>query len=737
MAAKKMKMVAGHLTCPVCYELYKKPKYLPCYHSYCEECLAKLQVGSNITCPECRITSVVPSGGVKNLPNNFFINRIVDEIALKEKLEGDEDVKCDNCIRDDPGIVLCVDCGVFLCNHCHESHKYSREYQGHHMMMLKEIRSERKDVIIRPKPKPMLCEEHDLELNFYCETCERLVCHYCTTMDHRLEDGHKHNTARKMASKQRAELDKIMEPVEKMIDGLAKAHKKVSSTRDRIGSQATEVEQQIDVYYEQLQQRLQQQREDLKKELREVSTQKKKSVSLQLEQMEYTQAQLESVKELSEAVKSGSDQEALFVKKQVAEDVKRLTSDYNKLDTAPVELANVVFLEIERSLPQFSMIFYGDASHKHSDVTDIPSYIPVGKECKVTVTTKRVDGDRCTKGGSKVSVQAQPRTGDVITVLDKDNQDGSYTASFVPRQTGEVKLSITINGEHIKGSPYSVQVHQYSALDKPNKIVNNGRRMGQPWGIAFGKDGVWAVADYSNHCVCIFDSHDQLVKRFGSNGKANGQFGSPAGLAFDANNHLYVVERYNHRVQKFDINGGYLLKFGEQGNSDGKLDCPLGIALHNDRVFVADQVNHRISVFQCDGQFIHTIGSDQLSDVIFDVAVTNNNQVLVADRRNCCIFIFTLNGNYVNKIGTHGSGRGQLNRPSSVTVDLSGFIMVTEETNHRVSIFGKDGVFIHCFGSRGSSAGQFSFPRGIACSPNGSVYVSDSDNKRIQIFSDY
>ena len=48
---------------------------------------------------------------------------------------------------------------------------------------------------------------------------------------------------------------------------------------------------------------------NLKKELREVSTQKKKAVSLQLEQMEYTQAQLESVKELSEAVKSGSDQE--------------------------------------------------------------------------------------------------------------------------------------------------------------------------------------------------------------------------------------------------------------------------------------------------------------------------------------------------------------------------------------------------------------------------------------------
>ncbi|XP_065893275.1 E3 ubiquitin-protein ligase TRIM71-like [Dysidea avara] len=727
MAAKKMKLVAGHLTCPVCYELYKKPKYLPCYHSYCEECLAKLQVGSNITCPECRITSVVPSGGVKNLPNNFFINRIVDEIALKEKLEGDEDVKCDNCIRDDPGIVLCVDCGVFLCNHCHESHKYSREYQGHHMMMLKEIRSERKDVIVRPKPKPMLCEEHDLELNFYCETCEQLVCHYCTTMDHRLEDGHKHNTARKMASKQRAELDKIMEPVEKMINGLAKAHKKVSSTRDRIGSQATEVEQQIDVYYEQLQQRLQQQREDLKKELREVSTQKKKSVSLQLEQMEYTQAQLESVKELSEAVKSGSDQEALFVKKQVAEDVKRLTSDYNKLNTEPVESSTLEFGEYDKSFPIFGRLLSSEYK-----LLNFPEHVVKGRETKFQVVSSKHPYN---KTGRQITVQAQPRT-DVITVPVKDNQDGSYTAFFVANQTGEVKLSISINGEHIKGSPFSVQVHQYSALDKPNKIVNDGGRMGKPWGIAFGKDGVWAVADHYNHCVCIFDSQDQLVRRFGSKGLANGQFDSPAGLAFDANNHLYVVERYNDRVQKFDINGGYLLKFGKKGNGNGELDCPLGIALHNDIVFVADQCNHRISVFQCDGQFMHIIGSGKL-DRPFDLAVTNINQVLVADWDRHCISIFTLDGNYVGMFGTQGSDRGQLNKPSGITVDLYGFIMVTEEDNHRVSIFDKYGVFIHCFGSRGSSAGQFSSPCGIACSPNGSVYVSDCVNKRIQIFSDY
>jgi len=367
------------------------------------------------------------------------------------------------------------------------------------------------------------------------------------------------------------------------------------------------------------------------------------------------------------------------------------------------------------------------------EITDLPGWVSKGNEIQIQVVSSKIPY----KAANLITIQVQLRAGDVITVPVKDNQDGSYTASFLANQTGEVKLSITINGQHIKGSPYSLQVRQYSSMDKLNKIVDDGGRMGEPWGIAFRKDGVWAVADCSNHCVCIFDSQNQLVKRFGSHGNGNGQFSSPRGLAFDANNHLYVVDRYNHRVQKFDINGRYLLQFGKFGSDDGELSGPVGITVYADRVFVADRHNGpTISVFQCDGRFSYKFRQGQLNNPL-DVAVTNNNQVLVADGNNDCISIFTLDGNYIGKIGTRGSEEGQLRNPSSVTVDLNGFIMVTECDNNRVSIFDKDGIFVYCFGSYGSSAGQFSSPLWIACSPNGSVYVSDRNNKRIQIFSDY
>ena len=734
MAAEQMKKVTGHLSCPICYELYKKPKYLPCYHSYCEDCLVKLVVQSNITCPECRKTSVVSSGGVKQLPNNFFINRLLDEVALKRKVEGEEEAKCDHCTRENPAEVLCLDCTTLLCNYCYGYHKYSKEYQNHNMMPLNEVRSKKEGITIRPKSKFALCSKHELELIFYCDTCDQLVCQYCIMKDHLKHD---HDTVKEMATKHRKELDKIMEPVEKMIEGLSVVCKKVSNMRDKIGAQTDDIDKEIDRYYEELHRRLQQQRDELKKEVHEACRQKKKEVALQLEQMEHTQAELQSIKELNGAMKNGSDQEALLIKKQVVDDVKRISDSYNKLDTQPVQSATMEFVPVEeykKLMPWFGHLSHDNVCPVNCEALGLPEMVSNGDKVEFKIVTKDQSNHLYQKGGIKVVIQAQSSRGDVTPVDVKDNKDGSYSASFVANQVRDVKLSVTIKGQQIKGSPFNVKVHgKYTTIDKPRKVVNEGWRMGQARDIAFGRDGMWAVTDESNHCVWIFDREDQLVRKFGSKGTGNGEFDRPLGVAFDANNHLYVTEIENHRVQKFDITGTYLCQFGSRGSANGQLMHPLGITVHNGKLYIAEHSNHRVSVFQLDGQFSHIIGLGHLKTPWY-IAVSSNDQLLVTDH-NQCISIFTLDGNYVGKFGTQGTGRGQLSSPAGIATDMCGFNVVTDDGKHRVSIFDKDGGFVHCFGSNGSGHGQFSWAQGIAISPTGDIYISDHGNKRIQIFS--
>ena len=542
-------------------------------------------------------------------------------------------------------------------------------------------------------------------------------------------NGHNHDTVKNMVGKHREELKKVTAPVEEMIRGLSHTHDDIEKMRKKIRQQGDEVKEKIDQHYDGVIEKLMEQKEQLKQQVHDTVSQKEKAVTTQLEEVEYAQAEVLSMKELNDAVEKSSDQEVLSVKKQVIDRTQQITDIYKKVNIPPVQQATMEFVPTKEALPQFGLVCSVDPHN--CEVVDVPKCIIKGKETKVTIITKYDNGDCCSRGGSQVSVQLG---GVDDTTQVRDNNDGSYMASFLPQQVGEVKLSVFVNGEQIKGSPYSVMVRDYTSVNKPSKILNNDSNMGGPWGIAFGKNGMWAVVDWSNDCVYIFNGEDQLVRKFGGYGSGNGNFIIPAGVAFDSDDHLYVVDKGNHRVQKFIIDGKYLLQFGGFGSENGKLQHPRGLAVHNHKVYVTDCENHRISVFQTDGKFHHTIGSGQLSSP-YDVTVNGNNQVLVADYGHHCIYTFTLDGDYVGKFSTRGTGRGQLYRPYGVTVDLYGFILVADTENHRVSIFDQNNNFVHCFGSKGSAIGQFQRPYGIAVSANGNVYISDRDNKRIQVFS--
>ena len=418
--------------------------------------------------------------------------------------------------------------------------------------------------------------------------------------------------------------------------------------------------------------------------------------------------------------------------------MEKVSEQYKNINTEPVEYDNFDFVPAKSySFLLGDLFTFANPRPHASEVINLPGIAYCGHKVEFKIIAKDSKGKNCTQGGNYVCVQLKSFTGDVTAGEVKDGHNGSYMASFVAEQVGEAKLSVSINGEQIKGSPYSIAVcTNYEAIDKPSKIVNNDGSMGGPWGVAFGRNGLWAVADRSNHCVYIFDDKDQLVKQFGCKGSNNGRLSYPHGVAFDSYNHLYVVDNGNHRVQKFNTTGNYLLQFGSRGSSAGQFCYPNGIAIHEDIAYIADYNNQRVSVFQTDGHFYNTFGFDVLG-YPWDVAVSADKYLVVASYDPHSIYTFTLDGHYIGKFGTKGSGRCEFNDPHGITGDLNGFIIVADTDNLRVSIFDKDGNFIHCFGSYRSANRQSIFPYGIALSPNGKIYVSDFNNNRIQIFSSY
>ncbi|XP_025081701.1 tripartite motif-containing protein 51-like [Pomacea canaliculata] len=118
-------MAATHdsVTCAVCMEVYRSPRFLPCYHTFCLPCLEELanKHGKIIPCPTCRTPATVPPGGVCDLQVNFYFT---DEALEQARSEGSQSM-CP--VHTKKRLVLyCTECHQAICTRCkltkHEGH---------------------------------------------------------------------------------------------------------------------------------------------------------------------------------------------------------------------------------------------------------------------------------------------------------------------------------------------------------------------------------------------------------------------------------------------------------------------------------------------------------------------------------------------------------------------------------------------------------------------------------------
>lgn len=69
---KRMEEAKEELICAICTEFLARPRSLACLHSFCESCLHMLSEKtpsrdntSAISCPECRLQSIIPPEGIE------------------------------------------------------------------------------------------------------------------------------------------------------------------------------------------------------------------------------------------------------------------------------------------------------------------------------------------------------------------------------------------------------------------------------------------------------------------------------------------------------------------------------------------------------------------------------------------------------------------------------------------------------------------------------------------------
>ena len=83
------------LTCTICLDTFRKPKFLPCFHTFCRLCLEQ-QIertckSQRFPCPLCRTSIKIPSSGVDGFQTNFYVQEILGILARSKVRESEDD----------------------------------------------------------------------------------------------------------------------------------------------------------------------------------------------------------------------------------------------------------------------------------------------------------------------------------------------------------------------------------------------------------------------------------------------------------------------------------------------------------------------------------------------------------------------------------------------------------------------------------------------------------------------
>ena len=729
--------MASSATCGICSELYVDPRLLQCLHSFCSKCLKKTleEQGSatSLKCPTCQKTaSLPPEGGVSALPKDLRRSYEAEVAQYASKIQSEEENSCELCVDESngPAVSFCISCCEFLCKVCSKYHKISRKTYNHELVPVGSEKSKSKGEtkpLINVPHKPMSCQLHEDEiLKFFCETCCVLICRDCVICEH---SGHTYSRVEKVAEKEKADLLSTLEGASGAKARLDDAIAKSGKVLQQIQAKQKSVEDNIESAFKALFEALQERKKALLAKAAEISLGKQTALTMQGEEFRTLRDDIADTCEMiSAATQVYTPAEMLSAKKVMASKLQQLVEQYKEIDMEPCRSDIMPSMlntsELAEKIASFGVVVGGSYPGEAKTDLHIPRAV-VNKERKIAITAYDIQGKPYSYGGERVEVALSlmgssdpPVKGSV-----EDKWNGTYVATIIPKTCGEHELSITIEGQPIKGSPCALYVRQprdYASLSSCQSTFGTSN---SPWGVAVDDNGDVYVAEYGYHRIYVFNQQGTRIRTIGtpgSSGSGDGQFYSPAGIAIRGDV-LYITENHNHRVQKISTSGKFISKFGSYGSGNGQLSTPRGICIGNDgRVFVSEYSNNRVSVFEADGTFVYHI-TGNLSNP-WGLAFDPSGNLHVANYSSSYVCIFSPDGTYFSQYSS------QVNNPAGITINDEGYAFIAENYSSNSSYNYSRFAILNSNHTLVRHVQNFRYASGITIDKEGFIYVCGVNN---------
>ena len=698
-----IKKLEEHLKCAICHDILTEPTLLKCSHEYCRKCLVELvgQEQLSLTCPECRQVTPVPANGVRSLQSAFRTSKFLQ-------------------IRDD-----------FI-----KTSDTAASSEGAKNDTIPSIPSSKKTI-------PNCFEHVDKEREYYCETCGELICYKCALRGGK-HYSHDYDELQNAYERYKEEVKPSLEVMEGKLNTVKKVFAQLDTCRGEVSDQQEVIEDSIHDAIRGLQQLLDIRKTELRSVLHQITQAKLKDLATQRDEMETIQAQLNNCLDfIRKSFEMESQGDVLMMKRNIVQQMKELTTSFQPDILKPNTEADMKFFfspdVIEACSNSGKVYAPGDPDPSQCQATGkgLETAV-VGEKSTTILQTINFSGEPCSGPIKSLECELVSEiTGSrVIGNVERRGQN-QYEIGYQPTLKGRHHLHIKVEGQHIRGSPFSVAVKlPVEKLGNPILTIDG---MKGPWGVTVNQRGEVVVTERDGDCVSVFSQCGRKLTAFGTSGSGRGQFNEPHSVTVDGEGNILVVDNQNHCIQKFTTTGEFLTAVGTKGSGPLQFNRPQYVTFNtsNNKIYIVD-LNCHVQVLNSNLTFSSIFGKEGSGDgqfkSPFGIACDSTGKVYVTDRESNHIQVFTAGGEFVRMFGRYGEGRGELDKPAGITIDTNDIVYVSECSNRRVSVFTCEGEFVTAFGGMGMQLGEFNGPAGLAVDSSGVVYVCDYGNNRIQCF---
>ena len=625
------------LSCSICMESFDdnqhQPKLLPCHHTFCKICLLNLTAQNVVACPTCR-----------------------ERISLP----------------------------------CPPPEGVLRLQTNFYITQMKDLISD------KSKARVKSCRKHqNVGLEFFCRSCEVVICRECCNTDHKESAGHAIQhidvASNEQARMLEIEIAEAQQSISSNSLNIRHLESEIGNLHAAKDASVHDINKAFDQYLEVLNQR----KRGLLDTVRDNYTMRREALSSRMEELK-KQATLLSglIEQCDDAIGSGTISDLLAYREKLSSKVR----DQQIANLPPSLLNN--FLKYEAQDSEYHFVDFVDQLGGVISNSPLPSTLKIidpepvaGLFANIGLTVKSYIGEELEN--YPITAEITDIYDDVVPNMVQCRAKGKFEITFRPKVSGMHRIKINFLGHTIPGGVFSMNV-------------------------------------FSNNPLC----------RIGNKGIGDGDLEYPRAVAVDIRNNIFIADTGNNRIQKYDKEGNYVESFPICLDNPDISTCGLAInekqgTLICPEVGVKDadlSVANTFLVYDFEGHLLQKFVYKDTLRKALSVAVNSAGHYIIADSELNSIFIIDRAGRLLKRFGEQGSGPGQFCRPMFLCVGEQDNIIVSDGDNNRLQVFDKTGKFLYTIGSKGTGKGQFNMPFGVTADYHGNILVVDGGNRRIQIF---